>query len=98
MNEKIADEFVGDWRKDIHAECQIVFNLDQNSSRCILKCPNYAHSFCERFQMMKADFEAVPIDDLLGDPGNRNARTRGRHQDHIAVRAELQITDGAIMR
>jgi hypothetical protein len=47
--------------------------------------------------MMKADFKAVPVDDLLGGPRNRDAGTRRRHHDHIAIRAALQITNVPIV-
>src|SRR5439155_9336748 len=48
--------------------------------------------------MMKADFKAILIDDLLGSPGNRDAGACCRHHDNIPVRASLQITNVAIVR
>jgi hypothetical protein len=39
--------------------------------------------------MMKVNFKAISIDDLL-ETGNRNTGTRGRHHDHIAIRAALR--------
>src|SRR6266404_7226799 len=48
--------------------------------------------------MMKVNFKAIGIDDLLGDPGNRNTGTGCRHLDNIPVWASLQITNVAIVR
>ena len=31
MNEKIADDFVGDWRQDIHTKCQIIMHAPKVS-------------------------------------------------------------------
>src|SRR6266566_1209861 len=75
-----------------------MFNLDQDSTRRILKCPNYAHSFRERFQMMKADFKTLAIDDLFRSPGNRNAGTPGCHHHHVAIWTALKKTNVAVMR
>src|SRR4029450_3113559 len=75
-----------------------MFNLYDYSARRISKCPNYAHSFCERFQMMEANFKAVSINDLLGGPRDRNSSPHCRHHNNISVWTAFEITNVAIMR
>src|SRR6184192_2305185 len=48
--------------------------------------------------MMKVNFKAIGIDDLLGSPGNRNTGAGCRHHNNIPVRASLQITNVSIVR
>jgi hypothetical protein len=98
MNEKVANNFVGDWGQEIHTKCQIVPNFDQHAAWHIPKCPDNMHSFCERFQMMKADFKTLAIHVLLGSLGNRNAGAGRRHHDNVPVRAAFEITNVAIVR
>src|SRR4029434_2731279 len=98
MNEKVADNLVRDGRENLHAKRQVVFDFDEHAGWYFLKCPHYAHSLRECFQVMKADFNAVAINDLFRSPGNRNAGARRRHHDDISNRATLEVTDIAIVR
>src|SRR6266516_4995870 len=75
-----------------------MFNLDQDSSRRVLECPDDAHSFCECFQMMKTNFKTASIDDLFRGPGNGNAGARRRHNHDVAIWTALEITNIAIVR
>src|SRR5437016_4137004 len=76
----------------------MMFNLDQDSTRRILKSPSDAHSFRERFQMMKANFKPVTIDDLFRGPGNGNTGACCGHHHNVAVGALFEITNVAIVR
>ena len=97
MGEKVADNHVRDGHQNLHAKCQIVFDFDQDSGRDFLKCPHYAHSLRECFQVKKADFSAVAIDDLFGSPRNGNAGARRSHYDDVSTRAPFEVTDIAIV-
>ena len=97
MNEKVADNFVRDWRQNLHAKYEIVFDLDKHAGWDFLKCPDYAHSLRECFQVMEADFNPVAIDDLFGSPGNGNARARRSHYDNVPAGAVFDVTDIAIV-
>jgi hypothetical protein len=97
MNEEIADDFIRDWRQETYSKLKVMRDLHQHAFPSFLKCPDHAHPFRECLQMMKADFKAVPVDDLLGGPGNRDAGTRRRHYHYIAIRAAFQITNVAVM-
>src|SRR5436190_3746056 len=48
--------------------------------------------------MMKVNFKAIGIDDLLGDPGNRNTGTGCRHHDNISTRPTFEVTDISVVR
>jgi hypothetical protein len=74
-----------------------VLDFDQHAGWHFLKRPHYAHSLRERFQVMKANFNVVAIDDLFGSPGNRNAGARRGHYDNVPTRATYEITDIAIV-
>src|SRR6266700_5038222 len=74
-----------------------MFNLDQDSSRRILECPDDAHSFCECFQMMKTNFKTASIDNLFRGPGNGNAGARRRHDHDVAIWTALEIADVAVV-
>jgi hypothetical protein len=90
VNKKVADNLVRDRRQSLHAEYQVVSDFDQHTGRHFLKSPHYAHSFRECFQVMKADFNAIAIDDLFGSPGNGNAGPRRSHYHDISSRALFQ--------
>ncbi len=47
---------------------------------------------------MKVNFKAIGIDDLLGDPGNRNTGTGCRHHDNISTRPTFEVTDISVVR
>src|SRR5688572_30575370 len=47
---------------------------------------------------MEMNFELFPIDDLLRGPRDGNARADRGHDDKVAIRAALQVTDVAIVR
>src|SRR4029453_2094567 len=74
-----------------------MFDFDQHSGWHFLKCPNYVHSLCECFQVMKPNFDAFAIDRLFGSPGNGNAGTRRGHYDNVSTRAAEEVTDIAIV-
>src|SRR6185437_11505374 len=62
-----------------------------------LKRPDYAHSLRECFHVIKADFNAVAIDDLFGSPRNGNARAGRSHYDNVSTRTMFEVTDIAIV-
>src|SRR4029077_3806934 len=73
------------------------FDFDQDSGWHFLKCPHYAHSLRECFQVTKSNFNAVAIDNLFGSPGNRNAGARRSHQYNVPAGAMFEVTDIAIV-
>src|SRR6476660_7529689 len=98
MDEKIAYDWIHDWRKRWNAKPQIVGNRNENTISAFGKCPNDAHSFCPGFQMMEMNFELVAVDDLLRGPGNWDAGARGCHNHQVAIVPALQKFDVAVMR
>lgn len=98
MNEKVADNLVRDGRENLHAKRQVVFDFDEHAGWYFLKCPHYAHSLRERFQVMEADFNPVAIDDLFRSPGNGNAGARRGHYDDVSAGAMFEVTDIAVVR
>src|SRR5215203_386222 len=98
MDEKIAYDWIHDWRKQGKTKPQIVQNRYEHTTCAFGKCPNDAHPFRPGFQMMEMNFELVAVDDLLRGPGDWDAGTSGRHDHQIAVVPALQKFDVAVMR
>ena len=98
MNEKITDDFVDQRRQNLHPEFQIVRDLYEDAIRRLFECPDDVHSFCKRFQMMKAHFAFLAINDLLGGPRDRNSGARRRHHNDVTIRTALEIVDVTVVR
>ena len=98
VDEKIAYDWIHDWRKRGKPKPQIVGDRYEHTTRGFGKRPNDAHSFCPGFQMVKINFELVAVDDLLRGPGDWDAGTCSRHNHQIAIMPALQKSDIAVMR
>lgn len=98
MDESVADDRLDQRREQPNAKSEVVNNLNEHAGRRLLEPPDDVHSFCPRFQMMKANFPVLAVDDLLGGPRNRNARADRGHDDKVPIGAPLEVTDVTIMR
>ena len=98
VDEEAADDGIRERGKGGDAEPEIVNDCNFNAIRSFLERPDDLHAFGEGLEMAKADFAALAVDPLLGDPGNRDAGTDGGHFDDVPLRGFLEIMNVAVMR
>ena len=66
-------------------------DFDQDAGRRFAERPDNEHTFGEGFQMTKTHFDFFTVDNLLGQPRDRNTGTNCRHDDNVAIGATLKI-------
>ena len=97
-DKKIADDRFHHWRQGADTKAQVVRDFDENAGRRLLEGPDDEHALGESLQMMKTHLGFFAVDDLLGRPGNWNARARRGHDDNVAIAIALKIFDVTIVR
>jgi len=45
-NEKVANDFLGDWRQNLHTKIQVVRDCHEHAIRSFIEGPDHVHPFC----------------------------------------------------
>ena len=98
VDEKLTDDWLGDRSERTIPELQFVHDLNQDTGWSFFESPDDIHPFRPGFEMMKAHLDVLPVDHLLGGPGNGDAGADRGHDDEISVVRALQVTDVTIVR
>jgi len=96
-NKKVADDFLGDRRQNLHAKIQIVRDRYEHAIRSFIEGPNDVHPLGKRFEMVEMNLDTLGINDFFGSPFNRNAGTLRCHHHDVPIRTTLEKTNIAIM-
>src|SRR5437667_10137418 len=97
-DKKVTNDFVGERGQNLHPKVQIVQNCYEHAVRLFVKRPDHVHSFGERFQMLKMNFDTIAVDGYFGCPFDRNPGTPRRHHDDVPIRTSLEIANVAVVR